>query len=69
MPYKAISALRRRVIENMTVRGLAARTQTGYFRVIPVLLGRKRLDTTARTSLRAVKSPLGHLSPGRLPPD
>ena len=50
MPYKAISALRRRVIENMTVRGLAARTQTGYFRVIQVLLGRKRLDTTARYS-------------------
>ncbi len=43
-------------------------------RVIQVLLGHKKLDTTARysqvasTTLRAVKSPLEHLSPGSLPP-
>ena len=43
-------------------------------RVIQVLLGHKKLDTTARYSqvasitLRAVKSPLDHLSPGPLPP-
>ena len=43
-------------------------------RVIQVLLGHKKLDTTARysqvanTTLRAVKSPLDHLSPGPLPP-
>ncbi len=43
--------------------------------MIQVLLGHKKLDTSARYShiasitLRAVKSPLGHLSPGRLPPD
>ena len=43
-------------------------------RVIQVLLGHKKLDTTARysqvssTTLRAVKSPLEHLGPGPLPP-
>ncbi len=43
-------------------------------RVIQVLLGHKKLDTTARysqvasTTLRAVKSPLEHLTPGPLPP-
>jgi site-specific recombinase XerD len=43
-------------------------------RVIQVLLGHKKLDTTARysqvanTTLRAVKSPLDHLNPGPLPP-
>jgi site-specific recombinase XerD len=43
-------------------------------RVIQVLLGHKKLETTARysqvasTTLRAVKSPLDHLSPGPLPP-
>jgi site-specific recombinase XerD len=43
-------------------------------RVIQVLLGHSKLDTTARyshlasTTLRAVKSPLEHLSPGPLPP-
>ena len=43
-------------------------------RVIQVLLGHKKLDTTARYSqvasstLRAVKSPLEHLSPGIRPP-
>ncbi len=43
-------------------------------RVLQVLLGHKKLDTTARYSqvasstLRAVKSPLEHLSPGPLPP-
>jgi site-specific recombinase XerD len=43
-------------------------------RVIQVLLGHKKLDTTAHysqvasTTLRAVKSPLEHLSPGPLPP-
>jgi len=43
-------------------------------RVIQVLLGHSKLDTTARYSqvasstLRAVKSPLEHLSPGPLPP-
>ena len=43
-------------------------------RVIQVLLGHSKLDTTARyshlasTTLRAVKSPLDHLSPGPLPP-
>jgi integrase/recombinase XerD len=43
-------------------------------RVIQVLLGHKKLDTTARYShvasrtLRAVKSPLDHLSRGPLPP-
>ena len=43
-------------------------------RVIQVLLGHKKLDTTARYSqvasstLRAVKSPLEHLSPGLPPP-
>ena len=43
-------------------------------RVIQVLLGHKKLDTTARysqvasTTLRAVKSPLEHLSQGPLPP-
>ncbi len=43
-------------------------------RVIQVLLGHSKLDTTARysqvasTTLRAVTSPLEHLSPGPLPP-
>ncbi len=43
-------------------------------RVIQVLLGHSKLDTTARcsqvasTTLRAVKSPLDHLNPGPLPP-
>ncbi len=43
-------------------------------RVIQVLLGHSKLDTTARyshlasTTLRAVKSPLEHLNPGPLPP-
>jgi site-specific recombinase XerD len=43
-------------------------------RVIQVLLGHKKLETTAHysqvasTTLRAVKSPLEHLSPGPLPP-
>ncbi len=43
-------------------------------RVIQVLLGHQKLDTTARysqvasTTLRAVKSPLEHLTPGPLPP-
>ncbi len=43
-------------------------------RVIQVLLGHKKLDTTAHysqvdsTTLRAVKSPLEHLNPGPLPP-
>ncbi len=43
-------------------------------RVIQVLLGHSKLDTTARyshlasTTLRAVKSPLEQLSPGPLPP-
>jgi site-specific recombinase XerD len=43
-------------------------------RVIQVLLGHKKLDTTARysqvasTTLRAVKSPLEHLGLGPLPP-
>lgn len=43
-------------------------------RVIQVLLGHSKLDTTARysqvasTTLRAVKSPLEHLGPGPLPP-
>ncbi len=43
-------------------------------RVIQVLLGHSKLETTARyshlasTTLRAVKSPLEHLSPGPLPP-
>jgi site-specific recombinase XerD len=43
-------------------------------RVIQVLLGHSKLDTTARysqvasTTLRAVKSPLEHLSPGPLSP-
>jgi site-specific recombinase XerD len=43
-------------------------------RIIQVLLGHKKLDTTARysqiasTTLRAVKSPLEHLSQGPLPP-
>jgi site-specific recombinase XerD len=43
-------------------------------RVIQVLLGHSKLDTTARysqvasTTLRAVRSPLEHLSPGPLPP-
>ncbi len=43
-------------------------------RVIQVLLGHSKLDTTARyshlasTTLRAVKSPFDHLSPGPLPP-
>ena len=43
-------------------------------RVIQVLLGHKKLDTTAHysqvasTTLRAVKSPLEHLTQGPLPP-
>ncbi len=43
-------------------------------RVIQVLLGHSKLDTTARyshlasTTLHAVKSPLDHLNPGPLPP-
>ncbi len=43
-------------------------------RVIQVLLGHKKLETTARysqvasTTLRAIKSPLEHLSQGSLPP-
>ena len=43
-------------------------------RVIQVLLGHKKLDTTARysqvasTTLRTIKSPLEHLNPGPLPP-
>ncbi len=69
MTDKAISPLCRRMIEDMTVGGLAAKTQTEYIGVIQVLLGHKKLDTTARTTQRAVKRPLGHLSPGRLPPD
>lgn len=43
-------------------------------RVIQVLLGHAKLETTARyaqvasTTIRAVKSPLEHISPGPLPP-
>ncbi len=42
--------------------------------MIQVLLGHTKLNTTAHyarvasTTLRAVKSPLEHLSPGPLPP-
>ncbi len=59
----------RRRVEDMTIRGLAPKTQTGYIRVIQVLLGHKKLDSTARysdiasTILRAAKSLRGHLSP------
>ncbi len=51
------------------VGGLVPKTQTEYIRVIEVLLGHKNLDSSARTTLHAVKSLLGHLSPRRLPPD
>ena len=34
MTKKAISPLRRRMIEDMTIRGLADKTQTGYIRHI-----------------------------------
>jgi site-specific recombinase XerD len=43
-------------------------------RIIQVLLGHTKLDTTARytrvasNTLRSVKSPLEHLTPGKLPP-
>ncbi len=69
MTDKAISPLRRRMIEDMTVGGLAPKTQTEYIRVIEVLLGHKNLDSSARTTLHAVKSPLQAFSPGRLPAD
>ncbi len=45
-----------------------------FFGLFMVLLGHKKLDTTAHyshvasTTLRAVKSPLEYLSPGELPP-
>ncbi len=69
MTDKAIRPWRRRMIKDMTVGGLVPKTQTEYIRVIEVLLGHKKLDSSARTTLHAVKSPLGHLSPRRLPPD
>ena len=45
MTDKAISPLRRRMIEDMTIRGFAPKTQTGYIRAVKeftVFLGRAR---------------------------
>ena len=36
MTDKTISPLRRRMIEDMTIRGLADKTQTGYIRHIKI---------------------------------
>ncbi|MEE9544260.1 MAG: integrase [Rhodospirillales bacterium] len=43
MTEQSISPLRRRMIEDMTIRGFAAKTQTGYLRAVKdfaVFLGR-----------------------------
>ena len=65
---KSISPLRQRMIDDMTLRKLSPKTQSGYIRVIQVLLGHKKLDTTARYTqvatkiLHKVKGPLESLA-------
>ncbi len=72
MTDQAISPVRRRMIEDLTIRKFAPKTQSSYIRavrnfVIQVLLGHKKLDTTALYSqvatrtIREVKSPLEQL--------
>ena len=75
---KSISPLRQRMIDDMTLRMLKPKTQATYLleskvdiRVIQVLLGHRKLETTARYShvatrtISEVTSPLEQLA---LPP-
>ena len=71
MTDAAISPLRRRMIEDMTIRNLAAKTQQGYIRTIKnlaVFLGRSpdtaSFEDVRRFQLHLATSGVGVFTPG-----
>jgi hypothetical protein len=52
MTDEAMSPLRRRMIEDMSIRKLAPKTQQGYIRAILPSLGRRSAPRQSRTILR-----------------
>jgi integrase/recombinase XerD len=63
MTDETISPLRRRMIEDMTIRQLGAKTQSGYIRAVKKFLGhspdRATIDDIRRYQLRLASSGLG----------